>query len=510
MALHGSGFNRASADSWSTARGIAVTNAKNPRAFSTRLGASGGVASTPKFTTSTSTGTTYRNRVIIPISGQVADVQFAFPNWGLNSTGEYPGDNAITVKAALEYGGVSYPLFFGGQTSVTIQPGAEALSDPFGGELVGGSAVYLRIFISVASIGQTWPLGRLQAPLLAEARTDGSDLTASTGALATGGSYLYGPSYAMGIYLPDRANALIVGDSISAGSGEVSANGDGSGNLGFIERAFGTAFPWITSTRSGTRLSDFNTAHTRRMVRVRGLCKYILCELGVNDINAGSSLATVQAAALAAWTSMGVAGFSQVWQTTITPYTTSTDGWATTGNQTLVSAPANTVRTSYNDWLRGGAPISAGVAVAVGTPGALLAGQSGHPLAGVVEVADLAESARNSGLWAIPAGVRTIADAATTAASTTVTSATANFTNADIGAGFSIAGAGAAGARYNGAIVSVTNSTTVVVSSAPATTVSGASATIGGLTADGLHPTTLGHVRLSPALTSFVALVTAG
>lgn len=93
-------------------------------------------------------------------------------------------------------------------------------------------------------------------------------------------------------------------------------------------------------------------------------------------------------------------GYGQrVIQTTITPNTTSTDGWATTGNQTPVNATVESHRVQLNDWLRGGAPMSGGLAVAVGTSGALLAGDTGHPLYGYWEITDNVESARNSGIW---------------------------------------------------------------------------------------------------------------
>jgi lysophospholipase L1-like esterase len=64
-----------------------------------------------------------------------------------------------------------------------------------------------------------------------------------------------------------------------------------------------------------------------------------------------------------------------VFQNTITPSTTSTDSWATTGNQTPESS--NAVRVQVNDWIR----------------------TVPSPLSGYFEIADLAETARNSGIW---------------------------------------------------------------------------------------------------------------
>jgi hypothetical protein len=65
----------------------------------------------------------------------------------------------------------------------------------------------------------------------------------------------------------------------------------------------------------------------------------------------------------------------------------------------------------------------------------------------------------------------------------------------------SIAGAGAAGARYNGTVFSVTNSATIVVGGGtPATTVAGATASVGGLTYDGTHPNSAGHLLMKAGI----------
>lgn len=96
------------------------------------------------------------------------------------------------------------------------------------------------------------------------------------------------------------------------------------------------------------------------------------------------------------WNQRSTAG-QRVIQTTITPHTTSTDGFVTTANQTVHSMTIEARRVQLNDWIRAGAPTVSGPPVAPGTSGALLAGQAGHPLFGYWEIADQAETARNSG-----------------------------------------------------------------------------------------------------------------
>jgi len=141
--------------------------------------------------------------------------------------------------------------------------------------------------------------------------------------------------------------------------------------------------------------------------------------------------------------------------------------------------------------------------VAVGTPGALLAGQAGHPLTGHVEVADAVENTRNGGLYAVSASARTFSDGAISGGTANLTSATANFTSADVGVGVFVPGAGAAGAALTTTIKSVTNSTTVVLAVNASTGVSGAAVKLGALVSDGLHLNTAGHIRAAVVIDAF-------
>ena len=90
-----------------------------------------------------------------------------------------------------------------------------------------------------------------------------------------------------------------------------------------------------------------------------------------------------------------------MYQTTVTPQTTSTDAWVTTANQTVTAVHAR--RIGLNDWIRDGAPFdtATGLAVAVGATGSTIvrAGTRAHPLKGFFEIADIVETSRNSGIW---------------------------------------------------------------------------------------------------------------
>jgi hypothetical protein len=143
-----------------------------------------------------------------------------------------------------------------------------------------------------------------------------------------------------------------------------------------------------------------------------------------------------------------------------------------------------------------------GVAVATGSnaTGTVRIGASGHPVIGYHELADAAETARNSGIWKTGA-IRTVTDAAISNSSSTLTSATAAFTSADVGKAVAVSGAGAAGGIMNATILGVTNGTTISLDTNASATVSGAMAKIGGIYVyDGTHPSTYGHVTLKSAV----------
>ena len=109
-------------------------------------------------------------------------------------------------------------------------------------------------------------------------------------------------------------------------------------------------------------------------------------EYGINDlIIGGFNLAQLQTAEITDWGRLKKRCL-RVWANTLTPNATSTDSFATAGNQTPNTDYSETARTGYNDWLRQGAPVLISgttiTATTNGTANAVYVGQSGHPLSG--------------------------------------------------------------------------------------------------------------------------------
>lgn len=320
----------------------------------------------------------------------VAGVQFLFGNWSHgNSSGgnvrEQMGANAITVTAALRVGS---PITFNGAASVTIQPGGTVISDPHPKGLAAGTAYIIKVCVTVATLGLKWPIG-LTTNIAGEGFQNGTDETL-TSTITTGSVQGYHPFAIIGkaVGAVTYGNVGVVGDSIAMGS-----SGD-TIDYGWIRRGLEAVnVPFVRYGCGGGSMFNFGTlsssinATSQYNILLNAVsgCDYILTNFGSNDLTLFADLPTAQAGYLAWWTQLNYLG-AKVIQPTVLP-------------RTNYTAPQVTMRSNINDWFRDGAPIVAGVAVAVGTAGALRAGQTAHPLYKVIEAADLAETARNSNVW---------------------------------------------------------------------------------------------------------------
>ena len=211
--------------------------------------------------------------------------------------------------------------------------------------------------------------------------------TAFTAAHASGvavtGSNATGLGVAPTVIVADSMNpgsavpvpVYVCGDSISSGVGNYVVPQSSA-----ITSALDTAVrPFVSVAKAGESAQQFADLVTSRRRRVlMTLSGWIFFTYGVNDIYGSRTLSQVQADTTTILTWARNRGL-KVAMTTLTPRTTSTDQWITTGNQTIVgSGSFNVVRLGYNAWVRAGAGGLADL---------------------VVELADATETARDSGVW---------------------------------------------------------------------------------------------------------------
>lgn len=361
-------------------------------------------------------GTAGTSRVLFNVLQAGTDLRLEYSGWYSATAGiDLPIPTAVPLSASVAVptlGGL-HRVTFGGLTVGTLEPCGRLVSDPIGIDFPAG-----QIDVRTYANSTGWYGNTVGATSTGSGGFAAGDLTApGSGAIANSSSVLLAPNVITGTRLTPGPSVGIVGDSISVGykdsGGTVAGAGAGSQYMAYgsggttqtagpICRALTAAgIPWVNAGQIGATAQQWALSTQRRGRSVAlAHCTAIIDEQGINDVNAARSLGQIQADKIANWRSHQTRA-PKVFQTTITPYTTSTDGWATLGNQTVQNAGNNTTRIAFNNWLRDGAPILAGAAVATGSNavGTLRAGMTGHPLTGVFELADLAESSRDSGLW---------------------------------------------------------------------------------------------------------------
>lgn len=303
----------------------------------------------------------------------------------------------VTMRAAWRRVGQTAwnNLTFGGATSRVLIPTDDFSADPIIGVFAENDAIEVLVHL-------TGDLGSTANPPATgnQTATDGSEgcyvmtwATLAGGAAPTNTSNLWPTLRPTGIVANVSLNSwALAGTSIGAASKSLLDRA--AANLGIAATNFAKGaegfnnFPASFTTRYGTLLPNFNRA---------------IVEHGANDTQ--SVVATIKSNAIAYWNSLANAGIEKIVQTTTTPFTTSTDGWTTTANQTPVPEREPN-RLALNQWLRDGAPIISGIGAATGTtdPTAKRIGQTGHPLALLVDICAVVESAQDSGKWRVDLG----------------------------------------------------------------------------------------------------------
>jgi lysophospholipase L1-like esterase len=186
-----------------------------------------------------------------------------------------------------------------------------------------------------------------------------------------------------GLWLPclimgqtSKPTVVIIGDSRTYSSGDTISSDKPGGDAGYVRPLlYQKAF--LDFSRGGTETSHYNAAATtkRRSISNSVNFTHLFNGLGVNNIyNSSMSSATLLAAQQQIKVDWGNKPMAIV---TLDPYTTSSDGFATVANQTLVNSTQNTQRVAYNTAVRA-SPVWA---------------------LAVFDVAGITESSLNSGKW---------------------------------------------------------------------------------------------------------------
>lgn len=280
----------------------------------------------------------------------VDGIAFAYQNDSMHYDGSVSGYAPFTVKPTLELlDGTLIPITFKGARSITIPTGGEVVSDFIPRRLTKGRFFH-RVCLS-SSGGTAWPCTqRIGTQANGSGSFAGDAADSQPGSAFTTQSLFYAPSAILGAASKAGTRILEVGDSITVGFQDNSAILNVDGDASGYSRAFtANGIPHTKISVSGMNESYIASAGViALMKRVAATNKstHIFTNLSINNLS--PNVANWKTQALAMWDAMAQTGLPII-QTTIGMWATSTDGWTTLENQTVIEGAA---RNEYNAWLK--------------------------------------------------------------------------------------------------------------------------------------------------------------
>ena len=301
------------------------------------------------------------------------------------SSAETVAPSSFPTRMSIQIGAATYPLTFNGLRTPTCDGGGRLVSDPIGGVFPKGAQLTVRILngqISGASYPLTLPATGpgINPAFTANRWQKNADLVDVTTAPSS-----TNPSdnlWGVGLLGRPLAENPIswggIGDSIMHGTGDTNATG---GALSWFTRAGNANVPVFRFARNGQWASAVATMSMYSMPMLSG-SSHVAVALGTNDLlNNTRSYAQIVGDLTTIYRAVIAEGAKPV-GVTVPPRSSSTDAWATAANQTVDRVPyqggASSIRSQVNAWIRAG---------------------GGGLLSGFIELADVVETARDSGLW---------------------------------------------------------------------------------------------------------------
>ena len=269
-----------------------------------------------------------------------------------NLSVETPNTNTVKYGSALRFNGNFYPFTFNGAHVGQVPQAGPLTSDKRSDlsfvkgqqyqivtyyELPTGGRVPVMIFTSVSVAGEGY-LTNVDYTLV---NTNVTSVALNAAA----------PQAITGTVSYPVPSIFLLGDSIIAGQGSTQVD------TGCWYWALNGDFSYIKKGRSSDTIATFVSAagHINGLPYIKG-CTHCILAFGHNDLyTLGSSAATVAALivkgiALVKAMQPGI----RVYIPDVTPTSSTTDQWATTGNQTVVNPSANTQRIALNALIAAG------------------------------------------------------------------------------------------------------------------------------------------------------------
>jgi hypothetical protein len=311
------------------------------------------------------------------------DIQLVFGNFApQRGMYEAPGPNPLNIKVELEYPqGQPTPLRFGGRGHVKLAGGSLVKTDPLDIALPQGARYIVTTTVTVDEPPFKWPQNLLASIPTGDVNVVGKDVATMSADVArpefrNQNRFGYGPYNIIGRPGRPSVSVIVLGDSVVAGQGAEDEYGDRA----FVERALNVQVAWCNLAVPGASMSGFLSQSGLQQSMINHRFTHAICCLGWGDVR-GGNVPRIQGHFLELWTMLAGMG-CKVFQTTITPFTKSTDKWTTTEGQTPADPnfmPGSTYQ-HINAWLRTVPP----------------------PLTGIFDPATLLETSIDSGIWIAP------------------------------------------------------------------------------------------------------------
>ena len=297
-----------------------------------------GQVATRSFSNSTHYASTngYNSRSAHYARTNISALSVGFANWWVPAGGaEQNGGNVGTYAASIEYpANVFTQLMFNGATTGTISTLQTLFTDLVAISIPKGALFWVR-FYQTNTVGLFFQ--NTNVPVFNTSLGDSVD-SGTSGNLTMGGTIvnsgvnqLVAPVAIVG---PTNIPSIgIIGSSRFVGLQDTTP--DATGDTGYC-RMIGGTLPYMNMAIAGdTNASVSGSGGALRRALVAKYCSHLWLDPGLNDLNGGASAATdlgYIAAMANAWPSL-----SRVIINDEGPWTTSSDGWTTTVNQTAES-----------------------------------------------------------------------------------------------------------------------------------------------------------------------------
>ncbi len=293
------------------------------------------------------------------IGAELKDIVLSLNNFYLGASSETNTGNALTVvEMSVESpSGVVVPVTFAGLRSKALANGdcniqSDAIpASSFGLSTIARAGIYwVKGIVTVPLAGNAVPQSNAisnsdyanshsywyDTAVTTPSSTDVAGVYTATGTAFTAVASGFRPIM-LGHPVNDGDSFIAIGDSIGQSLND--ANAAGVWGKAFIQRAMGNygASPrpcmnfCIASARStllitGTKWKTFIPYATKAIE-----------EFGTNDVDDGTSVATIKTRLAALWTALNAGGIYKIYRTELMCKTTSTDNWATVANQTVAA-----------------------------------------------------------------------------------------------------------------------------------------------------------------------------